>query len=249
MSELVQKNVGAGVEFDASLASHTPECFTRRMLTPKDVEYFEAIDTFGSLTLARNKALEAPGWELFRAWEIDAAAFEAEQQRISREQAAAHTLGQALLSKPEHEFEEGTEFVNRFQLKRVKVSFKQRRGKILTSREQKFLAEQMKKMDADRKRLEALEKADAMRQLKAEKKKQEKAEKEHKRLSDKVAFVHNLMAPLIIIMTMMMVMMTIVVVAVLMMTNNNYDDVLLTGQGSRSCCRRSQQKTYNCPRE
>ena len=151
----------------------------------------------------------------------------------------------------DEEFEEGTEFVNRFQLKRVKVSFKQRRGKILTSREQKFLAEQMKKIDADRKRLEALEKADAMRQLKAEKKKQEKAEKEHKRLSDKVAFVHNLMAPLIIIMAMMMVMMTNVVVAVLMViiTNNNYDNLLFTGQGSRSCCQRSQRKTDCCPRE
>jgi len=86
-----------------------------------------------------------------------------------------------LLSKREHEFKYGEEFMGRFNFQRAKISFAPRRSKVLTSKEQKFLSEQLKKIELDKRRLESLERAEEARKVKVAKREEEKAAKAAKR--------------------------------------------------------------------
>jgi hypothetical protein len=147
------------VTYNEELGEYKEECFKTRLLTPKDVEYFLEVDTYGSLELAKQRAEAAPDWELFQAWDVDPVIWKAEQERIECEHSAAHHLGISMISKPEYEFNDGEEFLSRFGFKREKIAFKPRRSKILSTKDQKLLADHFKKMEADKKRIASLERA------------------------------------------------------------------------------------------
>ena len=154
-----QGEIYAGVVINKSLTEYTPACFKSRVLTPRDIVFFEEIDTYGSLNLARQRAETAPKWELFRTWEVDADEFEQYTRAILRQNAQAHTMGQSVLSKPEHEFVDGQEFLSRLNFTRPRIEFSRRRAKILPTAVQKLLAKELKKIEVDRKRLKDLEDA------------------------------------------------------------------------------------------
>jgi hypothetical protein len=110
------------------------------------VAYFERIDAFGSLQLAKRNAEEAPKWELYQAWEIDPEQLDKYTRGILKLSAEAHTLGQSMLSRPDHEFVDGQEFISRFNFKRAPIEFKHRRAKILPTAVQKLLAKRTEKI-------------------------------------------------------------------------------------------------------
>jgi len=175
--------------YDKTMAKYEPKCFETRILTPKDVEYLETVAAHGSLNMAIQRATDAPDWELFEAWEVDEEVLKAAEERIRQEQVAAHTLGQSLLSKPDHEHADGEEMVNRFGFKRAHISFKSRRTRIISSRDQKLIAEHIKKHEAEKKRLDSLERAEAARLLrkgKLEERKKELAEQKNREKQEKL---------------------------------------------------------------
>ena len=125
-----------------------------------DIQYYENIVTNGSLLLAQNAAASAPTWELYRAWEVDTDAMDAYVAHTLQGHATAHTLGHSLLSRPEHEFKDGEEFINRFKFKRSTISIAPRKSKILTTKQQREFYELQKRYEKEKKRSEALSRAD-----------------------------------------------------------------------------------------
>ena len=115
------------------MTDYTPECFKHWLLTLEDKAFYERIDAFGALELAQQCARTAPKWELYQAWDVDPEELAAYEEKIMAKQAKAHTLGQTMLSNPEHEHTDGEEFVTRFNFTRAQISFRKRREKILTS--------------------------------------------------------------------------------------------------------------------